>query len=248
MTLNNDLAVANTALLRDYAAIDPRLRQLVILIKHWAKRRRVNDAYTGTLSSYAYCLMAIAHLQQRSPPVLPVLQEREPTKRQTIGARRAVGAAGCGCRDAKVCLKRAFGRLGRGSQLPAPSTVCLSLVASNRGAAPRQHHSHPSPSPSPSPSRPPANWVCDYCDDVSALAGFGAANTESLAELLAAFFQYWAAGHDYRSAVVTIRRSAPLTKAEKGWCAAARRGAVSGVEARERAPCRAGASCIHSAQ
>lgn len=47
ITLNNDLAVANTALLRDYAAIDGRLRQLLLLIKHWAKRRRVNDAYTG---------------------------------------------------------------------------------------------------------------------------------------------------------------------------------------------------------
>lgn len=62
-----------------------------MLIKHWAKRRRVNDAYTGTLSSYAYCLMAIAHLQQRRPPVLPVLQEGAPTKRQTIGAQ----AVGC---------------------------------------------------------------------------------------------------------------------------------------------------------
>ncbi|KAI8468796.1 MAG: hypothetical protein J3K34DRAFT_386132 [Monoraphidium minutum] len=146
ITLNNDLAVANTALLRDYASLDPRLRQLVMLIKHWAKRRRVNDAYTGTLSSYAYCLMAVAHLQTRAPPALPVLQERPATKRQTIGG-----------------------------------------------------------------------WVCDYCDDLPSLAGFGSANTESLAELLASFFQYWAAGHDYRGAVVTIRRSAPLTKAEKGW-------------------------------
>lgn len=85
ITLNNNLAVANTALLRDYAAIDRRLRQLVLLIKHWAKRRRVNDAYTGTLSSYAYCLLAIGHLQQRAPPVLPVLQEGPPTQRQTIG-------------------------------------------------------------------------------------------------------------------------------------------------------------------
>ena len=57
----------------------------MLLIKHWAKRRRVNDAYTGTLSSYAYCLLAIAHLQQRAPPVLPVLQEGPPTKQQTIG-------------------------------------------------------------------------------------------------------------------------------------------------------------------
>jgi DNA polymerase sigma len=61
--------------------------------------------------------------------------------------------------------------------------------------------------------------VCDYCDDIGPLAGFGTANRESLGELLASFFHYWAAGHDYRGSVVTIRRSAPLTKAEKGWCA-----------------------------
>lgn len=51
-----------------------------------AKRRRCNDAYVGTLSSYAYVLMCISHLQARSPPVLPVLQEMEPTHRRTIGA------------------------------------------------------------------------------------------------------------------------------------------------------------------
>ena len=89
-------------------------------------------------------------------------------------------------------------------------------------------------------------WNCDYFDDVDALRSFGSANTgnaaakhrtcgiilatyfpyvrsplppaESLAELLASFFHHWAAAHDYRSAVVTIRRGLPLTKAEKGWC------------------------------
>lgn len=87
ITLNNRLAISNTKLLRDYAAVDPRLRQLVLLVKHWAKARRVNDAYVGTLSSYAYVLMCIAHLQQRQPPVLPVLQEMEPTYQVTHGER-----------------------------------------------------------------------------------------------------------------------------------------------------------------
>jgi DNA polymerase sigma len=78
VTVNNRLALANTKLLRDYAAIDPRLRQLALAVKLWAKQRRVNDAYIGTLSSYAYVLMCISHLQRRSPPVLPVLQAMEP--------------------------------------------------------------------------------------------------------------------------------------------------------------------------
>jgi len=71
---DNLLAVANTKLLRDYAAIDPRLRQLALVIKFWAKQRGVADAYRGTLSSYAYVLLATFLLQTRSPPILPCLQ------------------------------------------------------------------------------------------------------------------------------------------------------------------------------
>lgn len=54
-----------------------------------AKRRRVNEAYVGTLSSYAYVLLVIHHLQGRSPAVLPVLQELPPTHTRTIGASSA---------------------------------------------------------------------------------------------------------------------------------------------------------------
>jgi DNA polymerase sigma len=51
--INNLFAVANTKLLKDYAQIDQRLLQLAFLVKHWAKMRRVNETYRGTLSSYA---------------------------------------------------------------------------------------------------------------------------------------------------------------------------------------------------
>ena len=51
--VNNLLAVVNTKLLRDYAQIDQRLRQLAFIVKHWAKSRRVNVTYQGTLSSYS---------------------------------------------------------------------------------------------------------------------------------------------------------------------------------------------------
>ncbi|KAF3560261.1 hypothetical protein F2Q69_00018096 [Brassica cretica] len=77
--INNVLAVVNTKLLRDYSMIDGRLRQLAFIVKHWAKSRKVNETYQGTLSSYAYVLMCIHYLQQRSPPILPCLQEMEPT-------------------------------------------------------------------------------------------------------------------------------------------------------------------------
>lgn len=86
--INNLLAVANTKLLRDYAQIDVRLRQLAFIVKHWAKSRGVNETYRGTLSSYAYVLMCIHFLQQRRPAILPCLQEMEATYSVTIDGVR----------------------------------------------------------------------------------------------------------------------------------------------------------------
>jgi len=149
VTVNNMLALINTHLLRCYTAIDPRLPQLVAVVKHWAKRRGVNDAYRGTLSSYAYVLLCIALLQQRSPPILPVLQQEVP------GRKMFVRSAG--------------------------------------------------------------GWVCRFCDDIPSLRGFGAANTETLGELVCAFFDYWAWRHDYNGAVVSIRLGRTLSKKEKDW-------------------------------
>ncbi|CAN1188898.1 UTP:RNA uridylyltransferase 1 [Linum perenne] len=82
--INNVLAVVNTKLLRDYAHIDVRLRQLVYIVKHWAKSRSVNETYHGTLSSYAYVLMCIHFLQQRRPAILPCLQRMEATYSVTV--------------------------------------------------------------------------------------------------------------------------------------------------------------------
>ncbi len=59
--------------------------------------------------------------------------------------------------------------------------------------------------------------MCDYYDDVGALRGFGAGNGESLAELVWAFFEYWAWKHDYNNAVVSVRTGGFLTKSQKEW-------------------------------
>ncbi|KAG4304819.1 hypothetical protein PORY_001872 [Pneumocystis oryctolagi] len=50
---NNRLAVYNTQLLATYAGCDGRVREVVLFVKYWAKRRKINDAYRGTLSSAA---------------------------------------------------------------------------------------------------------------------------------------------------------------------------------------------------
>ncbi|KAG0337561.1 hypothetical protein BG004_007602 [Podila humilis] len=68
----NDLAIWNTRLLRSYCKVDRRVREIVVIVKQWAKRRRINNPYTGSLSSYAYVLLVIHVLQRRG--VLPNLQ------------------------------------------------------------------------------------------------------------------------------------------------------------------------------
>lgn len=55
--------MANTKLLRTYGSIDPRVRNLVFLIKHWAKNRHLNSPSDGTLSSYGFILLLIHFLQ-----------------------------------------------------------------------------------------------------------------------------------------------------------------------------------------
>ena len=148
--VNNFLAVFNTRMLRDYAALDPRLRLLGYAVKHWAKRRQVNEPYTGTLSSYCYILMCIHLLQSRQPPVLPVLQSMSHTFNREVEGQQGVTRVG-------------------------------------------------------------------YHDDVQALQGFGARNSESLAQLLHAFFDYWAHRHDYGGAVVCVRTGGLVSKRRKGW-------------------------------
>lgn len=73
--INNKLARHNSALLRTYASLDPRVQILGLLIKYWAKCRGINQPFTGTLSSYAYILLLIQFLQVRSRPLLPCLQQ-----------------------------------------------------------------------------------------------------------------------------------------------------------------------------
>jgi DNA polymerase sigma len=49
LNVNNPIALENTALIKSYLAIDPRVRPLAMIIKHWAKRRILNDAGMSVL-------------------------------------------------------------------------------------------------------------------------------------------------------------------------------------------------------
>jgi hypothetical protein len=73
--LNNRLGIENSRLLLTYCSIDPRARLLCITIKFWAKHRNIANTVAGTISSYAYMIMAIHFLQRRPESLLPYLQQ-----------------------------------------------------------------------------------------------------------------------------------------------------------------------------
>lgn len=49
--INNTLALQNTKMIKTYVAIDPRVRPLILFIKHWARHRNIDDAGKDCLSS-----------------------------------------------------------------------------------------------------------------------------------------------------------------------------------------------------
>lgn len=75
INFSNHLALQNSHLLKCYASCDPRVRQMVLFVKVWSKKRKINTPYHGTLSSYGYVLMVLHYLVNvANPPVVPNLQ------------------------------------------------------------------------------------------------------------------------------------------------------------------------------
>lgn len=44
INVNNTLALQNTKMIKVYVALDPRVRPLIMTVKHWTKQRQLNDA------------------------------------------------------------------------------------------------------------------------------------------------------------------------------------------------------------
>ncbi|KAI9686965.1 MAG: hypothetical protein M1822_002718 [Bathelium mastoideum] len=75
INFSNQLVMHNTQLLHCYSQCDERVRPMVLFIKAWAERRKINSAFSGTLSSYGYVLMVLHFLVNVAQPgVLPNLQ------------------------------------------------------------------------------------------------------------------------------------------------------------------------------
>ena len=76
INFSNYVAIHNTTLLRCYCKCDPRVREMGLFVKAWAKARKINTPYYGTLSSYGYILMVLHYLLNvAKPPVVPNLQQ-----------------------------------------------------------------------------------------------------------------------------------------------------------------------------
>ncbi|KAJ1334862.1 hypothetical protein BSLG_008016 [Batrachochytrium salamandrivorans] len=104
INIGHNLGVFNSALLKAYTLLDPRVKPLILLIKLWAKARNLNNpANGGTLSSYAYSIMAIAYMQRLG--ILPSLQAAVPPGHKQI-AQVPVPEIAAGHRRSKPGPKR----------------------------------------------------------------------------------------------------------------------------------------------
>ena len=73
ISVNNTLAIHNTDLLKSYANINEMVRNLILIVKHWAFHRDISNSYEGTLSSYSWSILCLNYLI--SEKIVPNLQE-----------------------------------------------------------------------------------------------------------------------------------------------------------------------------
>lgn len=78
ISINNLTGQMKSKLLFWINEIDGRFRDMVLLVKEWAKAHGINDPKTGTLNSYSLSLLIIFHFQTCEPPILPPLSEIYP--------------------------------------------------------------------------------------------------------------------------------------------------------------------------
>ncbi|KAG1227884.1 hypothetical protein G6F35_002476 [Rhizopus arrhizus] len=72
---NNVLGIENTKLIHQYIKMDTRVAPFLFAIKHFIKQKDINNTTGGTLSSYAYIIMALHFLMVHYiGPVIPSLQ------------------------------------------------------------------------------------------------------------------------------------------------------------------------------
>jgi len=74
-SVNAATPLHNAALLTECGQIEPRARDLILMVKRWAKDRGICHAAKGHLSPYTWGLLSIFFLQVVKEPLLPKLAE-----------------------------------------------------------------------------------------------------------------------------------------------------------------------------
>ncbi|CAA7389761.1 unnamed protein product [Spirodela intermedia] len=74
ISIDNHVGEVKSKILLSIAKIDGRFRDMVLLIKEWAKAQNINNSKVGTLNSYSLCLLIIFHFQTCSPAIFPPLK------------------------------------------------------------------------------------------------------------------------------------------------------------------------------
>lgn len=173
---HNPLALCNSKLLRAYSHCDPRVRPLAYLIKHWAKRRQINNPGEGTLGSYGYVLCLIHFLQSRPTPVLPNLQSLPPAWKGSDSKQAGMGQSKA---LALLSAVQSIDSLPQEIELhPVDHTPCNTYFHCPSG---------------------------ESDEDFKFLREFGAKNKENLAELLIGFFQYYGWEFNFQEHVVSVQ-------------------------------------------
>jgi hypothetical protein len=71
LSFKNALGVNNSALIKFYLSLDPRLKPFLTVIKYWAKKNDLSGQ--GRLSNYALMMIALFYVQQLKDPIIPTV-------------------------------------------------------------------------------------------------------------------------------------------------------------------------------
>ena len=205
--IDNQLATRNTLLLRVYALADERFRKLGYTIKNWSKKRGINSPSDGTLSSYAYLLLALHSLQRVSPPVMPYLQQLPPDWDGVRGDGRRGPAAGGGADDVGAAEPPVLPR--QPTRAPANPIMAQRIAGAAGGAGAEKGKR--------------VFYECDTYfytgppggDGLPLLQQFAKRNDMSPGRLLLHFFWLYSTSFDCQSQVVRVRESTPVAKSAK---------------------------------
>lgn len=96
LSCNNTTPLHNTRLLHAYSSLDPRVRELGVAVKLWAKEAQVCGAAFAHLSSYSFVIMVLYFLQVAPKIWLPMLPAQSFLEETSADAEERLSAARAG--------------------------------------------------------------------------------------------------------------------------------------------------------